>query len=1336
MMHAPPFQGLGEKIATARGDAGLTQTELARVLGIKQQSVSRWEAGTHRPPPAKLRQIETALKLPSGSFATQYLVENSPVAVVAPLLPLPSLAPEMFERFIGDLMAEIYPDREVRVQGGRGHDQFGWDILVQGGGEIIGIQCKREQRFGPANVKRVIREAEKPVNRAILALSRVASPATAEALRAGGWELWDQDDISRKIRLLPGERQDKLVDIYFGGQRLALLGRDNPGPWLKLDRFFAPFDRSDSAFTHRWHLVGRNAELRKLAAALSGDTKVAILAGPGGMGKSRLLRSALDDFRSNHPGVLLRFLSQVGELDHASLEALGTGPKLLVVDDAHDRDGLPLLIDYVSDDKNEAQLLLATRPYALQRIRNDLNRFAIFDPTEIELATLPKSALLSLITEAFAQYSDQDFSHWAEALLSISGENPLVAVMAAKVAAEGNLNLEQIRSAKQMRVVIERFTEVLTGRIGDAEDTRLLRDVLGLLALLQPVQVDDRQIGELLAAVTSHPASDATRALRMLIDGGVLYKRGRYFRLMPDLLGDHLIDSLCIQSDGRLSLFAEQVLEQIDQRLFSQVLVNLGRLDWRRHGGDPGNSCLLDKAWERFRDIEYDWDPRVDAIRKAAIYQPAQALQFVSERLRDGKSFSGISAILENIAYTDRYRPAALKLLWDMALRDHRDTGPHPSHPARILSELAAFGEHKPREFLDEMIDFAFALMDHDSNWEGPHTPLTIVAPILNGTIDQTSSNGRSITLSSAFVRYEFSEPIRRRVIDKIISLLDHPNPRIAAEAGRHVHGAVAMPYGMGSATPQGKLRGQYEKEFVGTIERITHKMEQLSPQTLLTVASSICWHADYGKGEPGEAAKKFLEALPSDIEFRLIAAMFDRWQFSYPWNEGNEDDDESELRSKISTLANDVARVWPDQSTLLAQVEAAIGDLAAARMSTDSAYLLMNELIDGNSELALSILGRAEEGHTSPMRRFCRRAMVQILEAKPGDGLDLLARYLDTDPDLASRTIVALSSLSRAPTAPEMQLLRRALTHTEFDVVRAGISTLGWTKELPETALKSLVLLVPFESEPKLLDEVAHLLVERRRKVILHFSTDEVRSLLDRMRPIKSLEGRWIESLFNHLAENFPLPFAEFLFERTDRSLKDEEQSVDLLGYKYREGKLGFHKSGQAADVLAAAWAWLRTHDEDDGYMVYRVVELVASMFDIDDENAVAFLDRKIDRADSIELKWIAKLVRHTHHNFVFQQRRFVERLLDRCAEVDRDSLEMAIDLLSGSAMSGMRSGTVGEPTKRDLNTLEKAETALATMPRFAAAFPLYEMVLKDAQRHISDSIREGQIIDEEEVE
>ena len=1331
-----PFHRLGAKIASARNDAGLTQTELARILGVKQQSVSRWEAGTHHPAPTKLRHLEKALQLADGALAKLTLADANPVVTVAPLFPLASLTPELFERFVADLFSELYPTREVRVQGGSGHDQRGWDVLVAGDGETIGIQCKRERRFGPAEVHRVLQAAEKIVDRSILALSRVASPATAEAVQAAGWELWDQDDISRRVRLLPGERQDKLVDIYFAGHRLALLGRDNPGPWLKLERFFAPFDQAGSTFTHRWHMVGRDEELDRLEKALTGDDRVTILSAGGGMGKSRLLRSALDTFSAQHPGVLLRFLSPVGELDHGSLEALGPGPKLLVVDDAHDRDGLPLLIDYVSDDSNEAQLLLATRPYALQRIRNDLNRFAIFDPVQIELAALPKAAIRGLVTEALKAYGGDGYANWADAVLSISGENPLVAVMAARVAAEGNLNLEQIRTAEQMRIVIERFTQVLTGRIGAPEDSRLLRDMLGLLALLQPVQIDDRQIGELLEAVTSHPASEATRALRMLIDGGVLYKRGRYFRLMPDLLGDHLIDDICIQADGRLSLFAERALEKIDDRLLSQVMVNLGRLDWRRSEGDPTNSRLLDAAWARFREIEYNWDPRIDAIRKVAVYQPSQAIRFVSERLRDGKGFSEIAAILEHIAYTDRYRADALALLWEMARQDPRDTGPHPKHPARVLAELAAFGEHKPPEFLNEMIEFAFDLMADEENWKGVHTPLAIVAPLLKGTIDMSRATGRSIMLASAFVNYDFGAPLRHRVVDKIIELLDHPDLRIAAEAGKYLNEAVSMPWGMGSATPSGKLRDQYEEEFSRTIERVTERMGRLAPTTLLAIASSISWHADYGKGKPGDAAKKFLNALPRDLNFRLLAAMVDRAQFAFPYQSEEEDDLDNDRFKRIAALADDILTAWPNSDDLLDKIEMTIGELSTARMSSDSAYFLVNELVDGNLALARTLLARAEIDALSPLRRFAWRSMAQVLNEAPVEAHRLLAHYLVSEPDMASRTIVAISSLPRPIDQADFELLRRALTSEHYDVVRAGISTLSWAKEIPESELKSLILLVRFEDHPGLLEDVCGLIVERHRKLIAHFDAEDVKELLARMRDIKTLGGHWTETFFGSLAEHFALPFAEFLFERTDRALGDEEQSIDLLGYRFHEGKLGFHKSPDAADVLDRAWVWLRTHDDDDGYSVYRAAEFFASMFDIDAENVVAFLDRKVDQATSIELKWIAKLVRHTHHSFLFRQRRFIERYLDRCASIDREVIETAIDLLSGAAMSGMRSGTVGEPTKRDLDARDNAQSVLASMPRLAPAYPLYETILRDAEQHIADSIREGEVLDAEEEE
>ena len=1336
MAAQPKYAALAKSITDGRTRANLTQVALARVLGLKQQSVSRWEAGTHRPSIDQMAPLAHVLKLEESLLIQLAQTDAAPVLAVAPLLPLSMLAPEIFERFIGDLASYLYPNRDTRVRGGRGHDQGGWDVLTIGDGETIGIQCKQVERFGPAEAQRAIAAVDRPVDRSILALSRVASPATADAMEAAGWEVWDQDDISRKVRKLPGELQDNLVDIFFRGQRLALLGRDNPGPWVKADRFFAPFDQNDSAFTHNWKLVGRDGDLEALNAGLEGEQPVVIVSGAGGMGKSRLIKAGVERYAAAHPATLVRFLSPVSDPNHEGLERLGTGEKLLVVDDAHDRDGLPLLIDYVADPRNKARLLLATRPYAEQRIRNDVARFAIFKPLEIALGVLPKAAMRDLAAHALSKFGGDEAC--ADLVQRIAADNPLVAVMAARVVTEQEVSAEMVRNADDMRaVVIERFTQVLTGRIGLPEESRLLRDMLGVIALLQPVRIDDREIGQLLETVTTHAADDATRALKMLVDGGVLYKRGRFYRLMPDLLGDYLIDDICIQHDGRLSLFAERVINAIDDRLLTQVMVNLGRLDWRRHGGDPTDSNLLNAAWARFRDIDYDWDPRIDAVRAVAIYQPAQALRFVKDRLRSGKSFREAAPILSNIAHTERYRREALQLLWEMGRTDTRETGSNPGHPIRALAELCEFAKHKPREFNEEIAGFAFGLMDDDRAWDGAHTPLSILAPLLKGTIDRSRASARAITLSSAFVTYEYALPLRRAVIDRIVALLEHDNLRVCAIAARYLHDALTMPYGIGSMSPPEDLREQYQTEFAATIEAVTSMMGRgtLSATTILAVTDALSWHAQYGGEMPGDAANRFLDGLPNDLSFRLRAAMVDRARFAFRGQIAREAE-EDDIEKWLPSLANELKETWPEPEDLLDQLEDALADLARAAIGDGSAYILVNTLLQDYLPLARALLVRAAADPRSPFRSFVWGAIAQLLNLEPADGRRQIERFLERDADMAARAVAALGSLTRAFAAEDLRLLRRAASSADVAVSRSALAALRWSKDLTDQQVKAIALLAPFEQQPDLLSDVASLLLERRRKLVALLDTNDVQELLARMRDIKDFQGHWVESLLGELAAHFPVPLADFLFQRTDRALGDEEGDIELLGYRFHEGKLGFHNSADAARVLDRAWAWLRQHDDDDGYKVYRAAELVAGMFDIDADLVVEFLDGKLDAAGVVELKWISKLVRHTHHLFAFKQRRFVERFLDRCAAVDSEALNWAIDALAAAAMSGMKSGTRGEPMPRDLKARDDAQAVLSTMPHLSPAYPLYEAILKDAERDIAQAIREGQALDAEDEE
>jgi hypothetical protein len=329
---------------------------------------------------------------------------------------------------------------------------------------------------------------------------------------------------------------------------------------------------------------------------------------------------------------------------------------------------------------------------------------------------------------------------------------------------------------------------------------------------------------------------------------------------------------------------------------------------------------------------------------------------------------------------------------------------------------------------------------------------------------------------------------------------------------------------------------------------------------------------------------------------------------------------------------------------------------------------------------------------------------------------------------------VAALGGLRRALDPADIELLRQAVSSGSEPVVISAISALQWSRSLSDETIFSLLMQATLDAGEQVFGVVAHHLGDRQRNLKERLTEGDVDAMLGRLAHVRQLPGgHWTEELFEHLAERFPLQFARFLLGRADEALAREDQDgIDLLGHRYREGSLGFHKSPAAAEVLSLAWDWLLSHRDAEGWTVYRVVETFAGMFDIDARVVVDFLDAKIDAASPIELRFIGRLVRHTHHFFAFKEQAFVERLLERVANADPEELDHVRESLGAAAVSGMKSGVRGEPMPRDLEARAKAEAVLARLSRFSPAYPLYDAILKDAERDIARARREGELLDE----
>jgi transcriptional regulator with XRE-family HTH domain len=551
------YSKFGSFVSRTRLTQGIaTQGDLAKLIGTSQQSVSRWEAGTSRPSLKQLPKIASVLGVNEADLrvAAGYDEKAAIVSFDKPF-PVEGLSPEAFERFAADLLQSLYPESKIHRAGGQGHKQYGTDVIMIGAdGQRSSFQCKQVNEFGPKKVKAAIQADTTDAQTKVLVLARVASPdARAVIDDQKVWQLWDRDDLSRKIRQLPLSDQRRFVRIYFNSQYESLLGIPGGDSWETREDFFKAFEPQEKLFNHTWSLIGREILMAEVIQALeAAETNVVVLSGAGGDGKTRLLKSVLDHYALTHPTTKIRIATTTGDISKLSLEELGVGEKLIVVDDAHDRDDLQPLFEHAALDSGQTKILIATRPYGVSHIKAQASSYSFVDGNlnSIDIPPLSKEASESLARHVLEQLNGP--VDMARQIAKLTYGCTLATVVGARIVAESGVHPAFVQNENRFReTLFGRFEDVVAGKLADRERPDNVRKVLGFISLLQPIEPDNRQLVAALESVEGIGFDEAQRIFKLLMAAGVLFKRGAKYRLSPDVLGDYLIESRFETHDGK-----------------------------------------------------------------------------------------------------------------------------------------------------------------------------------------------------------------------------------------------------------------------------------------------------------------------------------------------------------------------------------------------------------------------------------------------------------------------------------------------------------------------------------------------------------------------------------------------------------------------------------------------------------------------------------------------------------------------------------------------------------------------------------------------------------------
>lgn len=1333
------YAKLGRALVDARLKVGIaTQRDLAVRLNLAQQSVSRWEAGTHRPGLEQIGELARILSLNPDDLRQLAGFGGAPGQVTLTPFPFETLGGEEFEQFVADLAKAYFAGAQVRRAGKQGHRQDGVDVEIRhADGSRTVIQCKRTARFGQADVAEVAdRLARDDAARKILALGRVASPQAAAAAQAAGLEMWDKDDLSRIVRTdLDPQAQERLVDTFFRNQRLALLGVAEPGPWMSADEFFAPFQVAARGFSHAWPLVGRAGDLDALVAAIDEPMAAPVLlVAAAGMGKSRLLAAWAQEAQGR--GRSLHFLSATAELKRADLMRLGPGPKILVVDDAHDRDGMGALFEWAADPTRQVRLVLASRPYAVDRILRELAISGLGAPSLVTLGDLSKAELMAMSKAVLASFARP--LGWAEAIVQGSGGSPLVALMTARVVAKDATPVERARSDAELRaLVLSKFTRVMVGDLGAGADEVALRDVLRVLALVQPFNPEDRALLALIEEVTGVGAIAASSAMRQLLDGGVAYSRGRRWRLMPDVLGDYLIETSCLDAAGALSPFAQAALAaaSASQSLMTNVMVNLGRLDWRRSNGDTSASDLLAGAWRSLDTLRDEWDVRLNAVKAVAYYQPDQALGFVTRQLRKGRTFAALAEILRNVAIgSGRLEPAA-QLLWEMGKLDGGED--ISSNPAlRTLTELCGYHPHRSLSFPEQSLAFGLALVERQDAWSGKVTPLDILASLLSTEGITTRSTGRQFSISPYFIDPTLVAEYRQAVISKILELLRDPRLRVARAAASTLRAALRGPIGRVATAPPGGARQAYEAEALRTLERLeTVVREGIHPLVAVGVETAIRWRLRSRKDAVTHIVIRVLAAIDHDLEFEMRRVMGGEAFDIFRHDEGEYEAFEKRFGAWLDEVALQLRQAEPDPEARRARIEALLLEAQQARAPDQIPYRLIHPSLHHDPALAEAFLRDALSRATSLTRDHVDLAISALTFSNKQQARAWVRQLIaSADPYLMALAARGFGG-GPEPDEEDALLMTSLAAASEPRVVKAAIQTISWSQLDDRRKLAALLESQVLASDA-VADQLASALVGGSDRNLLDLATaDDVEALLAKLAPVPKFEKYWVDKLLAELSARFPCEIAAFFRRRV-------EMAAALDNYSFRAANTGPYsdealrvlETPQAAAILGETWAWMLANDDRGPVFRSAALDVVEAMFLSDSAFLARFLESQLPQADPRALKLVSEIIRRADHGFVFAETDFVIDFLERCEAVDLELLERVICNLAAGASEGMRSGTAGEPYPRDLEDRRQAEVVLARLSRLSPAYELFEEIHRHAEDSIRRSLRDGQYLDDDE--
>jgi hypothetical protein len=1161
----------------------------------------------------------------------------------------------------------------------------------------------------------------------------------------------EQNAYRVSYRTIPELKYEVEAAIHNYRAQHGLIGVRVPA-FQSPEQFFYKFTDRSAIFNHGYPFVGRQAALERIVAFPQSPQRVLLLTGRGGIGKTRLLKEALDRMATAEQPPTIRLIREGIEFTTETAKQLPAGPVLVVADDAHRLDGLSDLLAVAQEYPQRIKPVLVARPHGLPGLRRRLVE-AGFGTGDIEhlpeLGELTRPEFEQLAREVLGPA----YAHHADALVAASRDAPLVTVVGGRLLVEERIPLGMLASSDAFRFhIFDKLAETYTDAIPEHVDRHRARQVLVVLAALGPFRPEHEALVERAATFLGLPVHELRRYLAELERVGVVRQVGFSLRIWPDVLADFFLEEACVGVGGQPTAYADELFAAFWPVALGNLLRNLAELDWRVRQQAAGTT-LLARLWHDLRELYvrlrgYDRYRVMDAVAAVAYLQPEPALdfaRFVVEHLEpqappDAASIfvsprdlilRKLSAILEASARLDSTIRASLDLLWQLRDEPFGEIRHHPEHPIRVLQELAGFEFEKPTWVYDTVLDRIGVWLRRGDAYRGAFSPLDVLDGMLkrDGRVTWTtrteglrvhwqefevqargfgSYRGRGLDLLELQVAERAEPPVRLRILKSLVAAV-WSSHQLAEREGREMDELDAR-----------------AAENARILQIIEHLVSRVTDSMLVLLAADEV-HAKVidEPRSPREAnLRAFLAAVPNDERTRLTHHL---WQGSFvreirpgPWR--YHDEAIATTRAEADALVRGLRDRCQTAEAIKVELEAIVADITSYGMTAEPGPFLA-QLVQAFPTIGVRLAELVIADPGSPLASGLVGLVLPLREHDPSSYKELLNRMIGSGNAALVRLGATVLSRSDRLTESETALVSAAAKHqaaTDIPVTIGALRPLLRTD--PAEALR-LVVAIDLGNDPRHADQLCGVLFDLGEAApTVDLPDGIVAALLGKFVALEEIgESHYhLRAFVDWLSRRDPVAVARMFLGRIQRAgelpseVRSDYRPVPYASFLTFPTRSADPAARQAAlrTVRDATAELAPTDVRTDWWFSDLFVALAGGW----DETSLAVLTDWVESGEAQKIARVAQLLRQADPDFVFDHEAFTVALLHAADVAGEATLEAVDRSLHCTTSDRGGSGTPGEPMPHWIELRDRARQRRDAHPAGSAAAAFYASLEQDA--------------------